>query len=178
MQITWAPTSATVALSQRTFERFERLFSEGLRDIRDYAILSVEQYLADVFEAEGDMAGITSGPWAPLADATVAKRRWLMMEHKLARGVGPEHPILVRTGELRGSMTGRGVGSEQHVIETTDLGAHHVQGKVGTMNYKFELHQKGEPHMPKRPIWPEEADQPRLIEYLTVLIVPVIEDML
>lgn len=88
------------------------------------------------FASEGGYLGVRVGPeWAPLAPATVADR--------LRRGYDGEHPILVRTGQLRASVIERGAAG--NIFE---VGSDHVT--VGTEYPTAQFHQFGTVKMPAR----------------------------
>lgn len=106
----------------RTLERFEL----GATDASP-AFEKIGDSLARAerrqFKSEGNYG---SAGWAPLAPRTVRERQRL--------GYGGEHPILVRTGDLRDSLTVRPFGVD--VVETqfavfgsgVDYGLFHQQG--------------------------------------------------
>jgi hypothetical protein len=76
---------------------------------------ALEAHTAEVFITQG---GRLKGPWARLAPKTVKARtrRWGYYRAAPAAGVGPEAPILVWTGQLRGSYKR---GSSYHLREIT-----------------------------------------------------------
>ena len=78
--------------------RVFKTLSNRLSDFREPLEKSAQLVLTDVdynFSTEGSL----SGGWQPLARSTVKGR--------LREGFGGEHPILQRTGRLRGSFSSR-----------------------------------------------------------------------
>lgn len=104
----------------------------------------LEQAEARQFRSEG---GYASGGWAPLAPATVVQR-------------GSAHPILVRTGELRDSLTGQASGSVRVADRSFMV--------FGTRVPYARFHQFGTDRMPRRrPVELTEGDRrqvPRRIQ--------------
>lgn len=78
---------------QRCGFRYPVLERTALRGVADSLALLAQSYLGQYQPASPPY-----GPWAPLADFTVRDR--------VARGYPPDEPLL-RTGELRDSISGR-----------------------------------------------------------------------
>jgi hypothetical protein len=92
-------------------------------------------FRAAVREAFATEGGSTGSPWPALARSTQAERRRL--------GFGPAHPILRRTNELLGSITGGGGG----FVETTPTSI-----AIGSNDPVFWFHQSRRPRtrLPRR----------------------------
>lgn len=92
---------------------------------------------AQQFQSAG---GYGAGGWTPLAPSTIERKQ----------RSGYPLDILVRTGELRESLSGRGKGS----IETIQP----LEMHLGTSSHSAVFHQRGTSRMPARPVimLPEE----------------------
>lgn len=100
-----------------------------------------ERILARQFATEGGHAG---APWKPLAMSTQADRR--------RQGFAPAHPILVRTGTLKRSLTGK-------TGDTITLHSPKLYVR-GTADPKFVYHQSTRPRkkIPRRAMAAFTAD--------------------
>lgn len=142
--------------------------SEGLKII-DRQLAAIEERARDVspahpavikvfneitrrtFQTEG--ASSASGKWAPLAKSTERDRA--------REGYGAQHPILVRTSEMRDSVVER-TGDTVIVSTPTYL-------SIGTSNPKAKYHQSRRPRrkLPRRALFdPTQDDKHDLLRPL------------
>lgn len=89
------------------------------------------------FDYEGDLFARAFDGWDVLADATVLDRT--------RHGFEGEHPILVRTGDLRESVVERGAPGNVFDVRADGL-------TVGTDDWRAGWHQWGTSRMPARPM--------------------------
>lgn len=116
----------TIGLSPDDAGRWAQMWT-GLAGVGDLANREVE-ILADVarrdiaghFESERSPEGI---PWAPLAPMTQRQRKWGIDQRERPFRVGAAHPILVRTRDLKLSLT-----DPHHPRNVTDV--HRATGLV------------------------------------------------
>ena len=137
-------------------QNLERQAEELAEFLGEVAIDSAHEVVQRTFEGEGQNPEIGSNRWVELAPRTIFER---VME-----GYG-EGPILVRTGELRDSLT-----DESHplaVVERTKIGKRY-EVKMGTTNPRFDPLQMGAPssNLPSRPMWPVGASEEAFIRIL------------
>lgn len=135
-----SPTRKSKAEFHRVFARLERLpqivADELVRPLIDFVR---EVGISEIFDREG----IPS--WALLALPTVKQR--------IRLGFPGTHPILVRTGSLRASLTERG---HPHNIEVIQKQGGNVTMILGTTDPRFGVLHAGWParHIPARPMLP------------------------
>jgi hypothetical protein len=121
----------------RPMRALELLLKEAPR-IVDAHIFS---YVSATFDMEGSPA------WAQLAALTKWNRQML--------GFPAAHPILFRTGSFKSALIDKS--SPHHVVEQMHiggLGGNGLRIRVGTNDPRFIEHQEGTPHMPARPVVP------------------------
>lgn len=117
--------------------RVSAIVSSGPRT----AIRVFIEHVGETFATEG------FGKWAPLAPRTV--------EERIALGYGGEHPILVRTGSLRDSLTRNSVIHLRRTDTSAEL-------RIGTRHELFLIHQRSSRvNMPSRPMVPDTPKEQR-----------------
>ena len=121
---------------------------------------------------EGEGSGIVGGQkWASLAERTQRERAWLNLP-----GIGPEHPILIRTYSLLEALVDEG--SPGNVMEKTHVGQGNWKGQLGTTHPHFEELQMGDTSrkLPGRPMWPIDDAEVRFVGLLNERVMKVIEE--
>ncbi len=98
------PLKVTVARSKASDSWWKSLSEVGLLSNRESEIIAdaARRGIALNFERESEPSG---EPWVPLARRTQAERRLGIDGRGIRFSVGAEHPILVRTGDLKRSFT-------------------------------------------------------------------------
>ena len=109
---------------------------------------SIRARFADNFTREGS----GSGPWAQLADSTAQDRA--------RQGYGPYHPILRRTGGLRGSWVNSDRADSGYELNRTSQGWEML---VGSDDEIARYHELGTSLMPARTVADMDNSQERRI---------------
>ena len=150
-------------------DMLDRLESIGNRlgpPMIDAAIGLAHGVILSTFQGEG--VGIVGGQrWASLRPRTRREREWLNLP-----GIGPEHPILIRTGSLLESLVDEG--SPGHVMEKMQVGQGNWKGLLGTTDPRFEELQQGRSDMAARPMWPVGDAEVRFVGLLNERVMKVI----
>lgn len=139
MQLTASVTAESLAYFKDVFDRIEQFPLVYGPIVRDHVIGEAYAVILDAFESEG----IGADRWHELAAYTVYER--------LRLGFPGEHPILVRTGALRASLT------DETSLALEERRAGDCSATIGTSDPRFIWHQEGTPNMPARPMWPVEG---------------------
>jgi len=151
----------------------DRLESIGERlgpPVIEAAIDLAQTVILSNFQGEG--SGIVGGrQWAPLRPRTQREREWLNLP-----GIGPEHPILIRTGALLESLVDES--SSSNVMEKMQIGPGHWKGRLGTTDYRFEELQQGVlgRKLPARPMWPIGDAEVRFVGLLNEQVMKIVEE--
>jgi phage gpG-like protein len=135
ISFSYADNSEAVGKALEAFQGALADNTPALREIAD----DFREMVAQQFASEGRAGGT---PWAPLGRAGFASPspRGMPAPPRAQRAA----PLLVRTGALRDSLTGRGAGSVEEMDATTlTLGSR--------LPYAI-FHQRGTRHMPARPV--------------------------
>ena len=172
VRVTITPTRDSQAKLERAFDSITELCRDAGEHLSGLGVHMAMSEIADTFAREG----LRRAKWQELADVTQMIRAITLGPSRAA------HPILVRTGALRGSLTS--IGSADNVVDTTSDGQGDVSRRMGTRDFKFEKHQLGEMPIPPRPMWPMggELDEImaeqefELIQYLDAVIEKTLGD--
>lgn len=143
------PTPESTRTLTEFFERLERAANPTDQDLAPVA-----QVIRDGFARNFDEERSAAGHWAALAPRTVIERRRL--------GFGPEHPILVRTGEY--AATWLDPDHPDHVGEIWRTGRGFLRISEGSMDERAEYLEEGTAIMPARPVAPLQAPDLALLD--------------
>lgn len=142
--------------SRRTFDRLitplEQIATRLERPVERVGGDAIRRAFAENFATEGQ------GQWPSLSEAwTVPERR--------ALGFAGRHPILVRTGSLRRSVTERG--HPLHTSQVIPTGAGRFSVEIGSEDERYTIlhfggRNRGGAYVPARPmaiLWPHQHQQ-------------------
>ena len=168
--ITITMTPASRAAVNDMLDRLESIGDRLGPSMIDAGIDLAHGVILSTFQGEG--VGIVGGQrWQSLAERTQRERKWLNLP-----GIGPEHPILIRTGSLLESLVDEG--SPGHVMEKMRVGQGSWKGRLGTTHPHFEDLQVGDDsrNLPGRPMWPVGDAEVRFVGMLNEHVMKVIEE--
>lgn len=163
--MTLSPTTESIAEFHRVFEKLEQLPRVIVNELTVPLIDFIrEAGIGEIFEREG------IPPWTFLALPTVKQR--------IRLGFPGTHPILVRTGELRASLTARG---HPHGIEVVQAQGGDVSIVLGTTDPRFGVLHAGyrARNIPARPMLPEGSfAEALLVRAETDILVPRFDEVI
>jgi len=168
--ITITMTPESRAAVNAMLDRLETIGDRLGPPMIDAAIDLAHGVVLSIFQGEG--VGIVGGQrWQSLAERTQREREWLNLP-----GIGPEHPILFRTGALMESLVDES--SPGHIMEKMQVGQGNWRGRLGTTDPRFEELQMGNRsrNLPARPMWPVGDAEVRFVGLLNEHVMKVVRE--